>query len=98
MHASGKREASGSVSGSFSPRRSKKSCSLYNPRRGRCPRRSAAYAEHIPDNAHETDSDPPMARIGHGLLAPHGSKDLGEHLEAKRSGDLPSEPPVIHTG
>jgi len=58
----------------------------------------SSLCRHSPDNAHETDSDPPMARIGHGLLAPHGSKDLGEHLEAKRSGDLPSEPPVIHTG
>jgi hypothetical protein len=32
------------------------SVSLYNPRRGRCSRRAAAYAEHIPENARRPDS------------------------------------------
>ena len=32
------------------------SVSLYDPRRGRCSRRAAAYAEHIPENARRCDS------------------------------------------
>ena len=62
----------------------KESFSLYNPRRGRCSRRAAAYAEHIPENAQEMDSDPDCRRCQGsvvGFSLGMDSKDLGEqHL------------------